>query len=93
VANIKTTAVRKRDGFVVNGAKKWITNGIWANYCTAAVRTGGKGHGGISLLIVPLKVKGVTTRRMENSGVNSSGQSVSRSNWRIFQTALPSAPV
>jgi alkylation response protein AidB-like acyl-CoA dehydrogenase len=74
---IKTTAVRDGNEFVVNGAKKWITNGMWADYCTAAVRTGGKGHGGISLLVVPLKAKGVTTRRMENSGVNASGQSTS----------------
>jgi alkylation response protein AidB-like acyl-CoA dehydrogenase len=90
VANIKTNAVREGNQYVVNGAKKWITNGIWADYCTAAVRTGGKGHGGISLLVVPLKTKGVTSRRMENSGVNASGQStVSISILFIFQTAVP----
>ena len=55
------------------GSKKWITNGIWCDFVTAAVRTGGRGHGGISLLVVPLKVKGATTRRMENQGVNASG--------------------
>ncbi|KAL2402458.1 Acyl-CoA dehydrogenase AFT10-1 [Exophiala dermatitidis] len=73
VANIKTTAVKQGDFYLVNGAKKWITNGIWADYCTAAVRTGGPGHGGISLLVVPLRSKGVTTRRMENQGVHASG--------------------
>ncbi|EXJ94164.1 hypothetical protein A1O1_02557 [Capronia coronata CBS 617.96] len=73
VANIKTTADRRGDRYVVNGSKKWITNGIWCDYCTAAVRTGGPGHGGISLLVVPLKAKGVTTRRMENQGVHASG--------------------
>ena len=75
VANIQTTAQRVGDHYVVNGAKKWITNGIWADYCTAAVRTGppNSGHGGISLLVVPLKVKGVNTRRMFNTGVNASG--------------------
>ena len=55
------------------GSKKWITNGIWCDFVTAAVRTGGPGHGGISLLVVPLKTKGATTRRMENQGVNASG--------------------
>lgn len=73
VAGIKTTATRQGDHFIVSGSKKWITNGIWADYCTAAVRTGGPGAGGISLLIVPLKVAGVTTREMHNSGVGASG--------------------
>jgi alkylation response protein AidB-like acyl-CoA dehydrogenase len=90
VANIKTTATREGNQYVVNGAKKWITNGIWADYCTAAVRTGGKGRGGISLLVVPLKTKGVTSRRMENSGVNASGQSaVYASMLSVCQTTVP----
>jgi alkylation response protein AidB-like acyl-CoA dehydrogenase len=75
VANIKTTAVRKGDKYIVNGSKKWITNGIWADYVTAAVRTGGPSHGGISLLVIPLKnTKGATTRRMYNQGVHASGE-------------------
>ncbi|KAL3432012.1 acyl-CoA dehydrogenase/oxidase [Aspergillus tetrazonus] len=73
VANIRTTAVRQGEYYVVNGSKKWITNGIWADYCTSAVRTGGPGRGGISLLVIPLKAEGVTRRRMHNSGVNASG--------------------
>ncbi|KAL4968306.1 acyl-CoA dehydrogenase family protein [Aspergillus stella-maris] len=73
VANIQTTAKRQGDHYVVNGSKKWITNGIWADFCTAAVRTGGPGRGGISLLVIPLAAKGVTRRRMHNSGVNASG--------------------
>lgn len=73
VANIKTTAKREGDHYIVNGAKKWITNGLWADYCTAAVRTGGPGKTGISLLVIPLAAKGVTRRRMFNSGVNASG--------------------
>ena len=74
VANISTTAKREGDFYVVNGAKKWITNGIWADYCTAAVRTGGPGRGGISLLVIPLAAPGVTRRRMYNSGVHASGE-------------------
>lgn len=73
VANITTTAERKGDVYVVNGAKKWITNGIWAEYCTAAVRTGGPGKSGISALIIPLNSKGVTRRKILNSGVSASG--------------------
>jgi len=76
VAGLQTTAKKSPDGkhYIVNGQKKWITNGIWADYCTAAVRTGGPGAGGISALIIPLKnYPGVTTRKQTNSGVNASG--------------------
>ena len=73
VASLKTRATRKGDVYVVNGAKKWITNGLWADYCTAAVRTGGPGQAGISALVIPMKFKGVTCRKIENSGVNCSG--------------------
>jgi alkylation response protein AidB-like acyl-CoA dehydrogenase len=73
VARISTTAKRVGDYYIVNGSKKWITNGMWADYCTAAVRTGGPGKRGISLLIIPLNATGVSRRRIENSGVNASG--------------------
>lgn len=76
VAGLQTTARKSSDGkhYIVNGQKKWITNGIWADYCTAAVRTGGPGANGISALIIPLKnYPGVTTRKQTNSGVNASG--------------------
>ena len=59
----------------MNGAKKWITNGIFADYCTAAVRTGGEGVQGVSALVIPLKSKGVTRRKIDNSGVHASGMS------------------
>ncbi|KAL4738928.1 acyl-CoA dehydrogenase NM domain-like protein [Aspergillus similis] len=73
VAGITTTAERKGNVFVVNGGKKWITNGIFADYCTAAVRTGGPGIQGISALVIPLKAPGVTCRKIRNSGVEASG--------------------
>lgn len=73
VANIKTTAIRDGDHYIVNGSKKWITNGIWADYVTAAVRTGGPGASGISVLVIPLTVAGVRRRQMYNSGVGASG--------------------
>jgi len=56
-----------------------ITNGIWADYATTAVRTGGPGPGGLSLLVVPLRnpdgshYQGVTTRRIRPMGVLASG--------------------
>jgi alkylation response protein AidB-like acyl-CoA dehydrogenase len=51
-----------------------ITNGIWSDYACMAVRTGGPGAAGISLLLVPLKdTPGVTMRRQSVSGLASSG--------------------
>ena len=54
VANIQTTARLNKEGthYVVNGIKKWITGGYVADYYTTAVRTGGPGHKGVSLLLI-----------------------------------------
>lgn len=46
---------------------------VCSSYVTAAVRTGGPGHAGISCLVIPLDLPGVSRRKLENSGVNSSG--------------------
>ncbi|KAI2631205.1 acyl-CoA dehydrogenase NM domain-like protein [Xylaria nigripes] len=75
VANLTCEAKLSEDGkhYIVNGEKKWITNGIWADYFTTAVRTGGEGMGGISLLLIEREMGGVSTRRMDCQGVWSSG--------------------
>ena len=52
VANIKTKAIRDGDHYIVNGAKTYITSGVRADFVTTAVRTGGEGHEGISLLVI-----------------------------------------
>jgi acyl-CoA dehydrogenase len=52
VANLATRAVRDGDHYVVTGAKTFITSGTRADFVTCAVRTGGTGHGGISLLVI-----------------------------------------
>ncbi|KAH0598834.1 hypothetical protein MHUMG1_02946 [Metarhizium humberi] len=74
VANLTCEARLSEDGkhFIVNGEKKWITNGIWADYFTTAVRTGGEGMNGVSLLLIE-RGPGVSTRRMDCQGVWSSG--------------------
>ena len=63
VAGIRTTAVRDGDHFVVNGAKTFITSGVRADFVTTAVRTGGAGHAGISLLVVEKGTPGFTVDR------------------------------
>lgn len=52
VASIRTKAVRDGDCYVVDGAKTFITSGTRADVITAAVRTGGEGHAGLSLLVI-----------------------------------------
>jgi len=57
----------------VNGEKKWITNGVYADYFTVAVRTGGSGASGLSMLLVERNTPGVETRKMLCQGVWASG--------------------
>ena len=67
VARITTRAELVRgtngDHYVVNGAKTFITSGVRADFVTTAVRTGGPGHGGISLLVVEKGTPGFTVSR------------------------------
>ncbi|HET8603233.1 MAG TPA: acyl-CoA dehydrogenase family protein [Marmoricola sp.] len=63
VAGIRTTAVRDGDCFVVNGAKTFITSGVRADFVTTAVRTGGPGHAGVSLLVVEKGTPGFAVDR------------------------------
>ena len=63
VAGIRTTAVRDGDHYVVNGAKTFITSGVRADFVTTAVRTGGPGHAGVSLLVVEAGTPGFTVDR------------------------------
>ncbi|CAG8730630.1 14121_t:CDS:2, partial [Acaulospora morrowiae] len=71
VAGLKTEAKLTDDGqhYIVNGEKKWITNGVFADYFTVAVRTGGPGMGGVSLLLIERSRPGVKTRQMQCTGV------------------------
>jgi alkylation response protein AidB-like acyl-CoA dehydrogenase len=74
VASIRTTAKREGDHYVVNGNKKWITNGIFADYFTVAVRTGEPGMRGISMLLLERdSMPGISTNRMDCQGVWPSG--------------------
>ncbi|RBY85071.1 acyl-CoA dehydrogenase [Blastococcus sp. TF02A-30] len=59
VAGLTTRAVRDGDDFVVNGTKLYITSATRADFFTVAVRTGGPGAGGISLLLVERGMPGV----------------------------------
>lgn len=60
VASLTTKAVRDGDDFVVTGSKLYITSGTRADFFTTAVRTGGPGFGGISLLLIDRDLPGVS---------------------------------
>ena len=68
VARIKTTAKRDGDHYIVNGSKTFITSGMRADYFTAAVRTGGEGPAGISMLVIPGDLPGVGRTKLEKMG-------------------------
>jgi citronellyl-CoA dehydrogenase len=73
VAAIRTRATRDGGDFVVNGAKTFITNGTIADFMTTAVRTGGHGRGGISLLVIPTDAPGfIKGKRLHKLGVHAS---------------------
>ena len=69
VAGLRTTARRDGDHYVIDGAKTFITSGVRADFVTTAVRTGGPGHGGISLIVVEKGTPGFTVdRKLEKMG-------------------------
>ena len=73
VGHLTTRADRDGDHYVVNGAKTYITSGVRADYVVTAVRTGGPGAAGVSLLVVEKGTPGFeVTRRLDKMGWRSS---------------------
>ncbi len=68
VASLRTTARRDGDHYVVNGSKTFITSGMRADFVTVAVRTGGEGMGGISLLVIEGDTPGFTRTPLSKMG-------------------------
>ena len=76
VANIKTRALKQGDDYLVNGSKTFITSGQRADYYTVAVRTGGEGYKGISLLLIERDRPGF-----------SRGRNLKKTGWWASDTA------
>jgi acyl-CoA dehydrogenase len=75
VAASRTRADRVDDGWLVNGSKTYITNGVRADFYVVAVRTRPEGgHAGMSFLIVDAG-EGVSARKLDKLG------------WRASDTA------
>jgi acyl-CoA dehydrogenase len=74
VASLRTRGERVDGGWLVSGAKTFITNGVRADFYVTAVRTGEAGHGGLSLLVLE-RGDGVTASALSKLG------------WRASDTA------
>jgi citronellyl-CoA dehydrogenase len=74
VASIRTTARKDGDDYVINGGKMWTTNGTQADFCCVLANTSeGAAHKNKSLIIVPMKTKGVQiARKLRKIGMDSS---------------------
>lgn len=76
LAGIKTRAKRDGDGWRLNGAKTFITNGINADLVVVAVRTGEDKHGGLSMFVVEREMEGFERgKQIEKLGQHASDTS------------------
>ncbi|MGG7565592.1 acyl-CoA dehydrogenase family protein [Rhodovulum sp. DZ06] len=74
VAAIRTSARMDGGDYVINGSKTWITNGAQADWICLLCNTGdGPAHRNKSLIVVPMKSKGVeVTKRIVKMGMRAS---------------------
>jgi acyl-CoA dehydrogenase len=72
--SLRTRARRDGDGYVIDGAKTFITNGYTANLLVVAVRTGDAGSRGVSLVVLETEdLPGFRVgRRLEKLGQHAS---------------------
>jgi acyl-CoA dehydrogenase len=68
VAQLRCSARREGDHWVIDGEKTFITSGVRADWITVAVRTGGPGAAGVSLIVVPGDAPGLERTRLEKMG-------------------------
>ena len=74
VSSIKTRARKDGDDYVIDGGKMWITNGTQADFmCCLANTSDGDPHRNKSLIIIPMKAKGVSVeKKLKKIGMNAS---------------------
>ncbi len=78
VANLRTTARREGEDYIVDGEKAFITSGVRADVYTVAVRTGGPGSAGVSLLLIERDREGFTRAPLKKMGWWSSDTALLR---------------
>ena len=74
VAGLRTRAKKVDGGYVVNGSKTFITNGVRADFVVTAVKTTEEGgHQGISFLVIEKGMEGFrVSRKLEKLGWHAS---------------------
>src|SRR5215207_4328989 len=74
VAGLRTSARRIDGGYVVNGSKTFITNGVRADFVVTAVKTTDEGgHHGISFLVLEKEMEGYSvSRKLDKMGWHAS---------------------
>ncbi len=74
VANIKTTAKKDGDDYIINGGKMWITNSWQADFMVALCNTSGEHrHSNKSLIVIPMDTPGVErAKKLEKIGNHAS---------------------
>ena len=74
VSAIRTTARQDGGDYIIDGGKMWITNGTQADWmCMLANTAVGPVHKSKSLIVVPMKTRGVTVvRTLDKLGMRSS---------------------
>jgi alkylation response protein AidB-like acyl-CoA dehydrogenase len=67
MANIQATAVKDGDDYVINGQKTWASRGAYADWLFGMFRTDpdSERHKGLTFILVPLDLPGVTVRPIE----------------------------
>jgi len=79
---IATTARRDGDGYVLNGRKCFITNGVHASQYTVFASTDrSRGHRGLSVFVVPRETPGVSSGKKEDK----MGQRASETSDVLFE--------
>ncbi len=76
VAGVRTTAARDGDGWLINGAKTYITNGVYAELVIVAARTDHDNRYGLSMFLVDRDTEGFeVANKLDKTG------------WRCSDTA------
>ena len=76
VSEMRTTAVKEGDEYVLNGSKIFITNGAYSDYLVVSAKTNPEMHSkGISIFLVDRDTKGLSANKLDKLG------------WRASDTA------
>jgi alkylation response protein AidB-like acyl-CoA dehydrogenase len=94
LGSLRTVAVEDGDYYVVNGQKTWTSWAQFADWCGLLARTDAEApkHKGISMLIVDMRLPGVTVRPVEQISGHAEFCEVFFHNVRVPKSQLLGAP-